>query len=155
MLSARFVRTFQSKYLLEIFRFHSNSCLKTGNMRTRTEIVNPCILSWHFELCFTLICDSLLSIICSLRRSICLFNGDQLFGHRAITKLCRLQIQKQPPGVFHKRTCFEQFCKTRRKTPVSEFLSFSLKRGSNTGVSQWIYEIVKNAFFTKHVCATA
>ena len=34
---------FQNKDLLEIFPFLSNNCRKTGNMRTRAEIVNPCI----------------------------------------------------------------------------------------------------------------
>ena len=38
------VRSFQNKDLLKIFPFLSNKCQQTGNMRTGTEIVNPCIL---------------------------------------------------------------------------------------------------------------
>ena len=42
-MSARYVRSFQNKHLLEIFPFLNNNCRKKGNMRTGTEIVNPCI----------------------------------------------------------------------------------------------------------------
>ena len=45
LLSARCVRTFQNKNLLEIFPFLSSNCRNTGNVRTGTQIVNPCIVS--------------------------------------------------------------------------------------------------------------
>ena len=44
LLSSRCVCSFQNKQLLEIFPFLSNNCQKICNMRTGTEIVNPCIL---------------------------------------------------------------------------------------------------------------
>ena len=43
LLSAPYVRSFQNKFLLGMFPFLSNNCREMGNMRTGTEIVNPCI----------------------------------------------------------------------------------------------------------------
>ena len=43
LLSARCVRLFQNKDLIETFPFLSNKCRKTGNMRTGIEIVSSCI----------------------------------------------------------------------------------------------------------------
>ena len=43
MMSACYVRSFQNKHLLKMFLFLTNKCQKMGNMRTSTEIVNPCI----------------------------------------------------------------------------------------------------------------
>ena len=43
LLSACCVCSFRNKDLFEIFLFLSNNCQKTGNMTTRTEIINLCI----------------------------------------------------------------------------------------------------------------
>ena len=43
LLSARCVRSFQTKHLLKMFPFLSNKCRETGNISTGTDIVNPCI----------------------------------------------------------------------------------------------------------------
>ena len=62
LLTVRCVRSFQNKDLLDIFLFLSNSCRKTGNMRTRTKIVNPCItffVSRKNEILFFLTRDSI------------------------------------------------------------------------------------------------
>ena len=42
-MSAHYVRSFQNKHLLEIFPFLNSNFRKMGNMRTGTEIANPCI----------------------------------------------------------------------------------------------------------------
>ena len=41
--SERCVRSFHNKDILEIVPFLSNNCRKTVDIRTETEIVNPCI----------------------------------------------------------------------------------------------------------------
>ena len=45
LLSARCVRSFKNKDLLKVSPFRSSKYRKMGNMRTGTEIVNPCITS--------------------------------------------------------------------------------------------------------------
>ena len=47
-MSSRHVCSFQNKHLLEFFVFLSNNCRKMRNLRTRNEIVNPCIIYFHF-----------------------------------------------------------------------------------------------------------
>ena len=44
VLSARCVRSFRNKHILDISPFLSNNPRKMSNMRTGTEIVNPCIV---------------------------------------------------------------------------------------------------------------
>ena len=49
LVKKRCVRSFQNKHVLEIFPFLSNNCRKTGNVRTGTEIVNPCIKLFYLH----------------------------------------------------------------------------------------------------------
>ena len=43
LMSAHYVRSFQNKHILELFSFRSINRRKMGNMKTGSEIVNPCI----------------------------------------------------------------------------------------------------------------
>ena len=66
-----------------------------------------------------------------------------------------VQGQKQPPEVFCKKSCYQNFGKIHREAPLPEFLFNKVVGLSRAQVFPCEFsQISKNTIFTEHLCAT-